>query len=169
MRKKIFTFLLALVASVGTLFADGQCGLNLYWKYGGASHTLTIYGTGEMETYSDIYKAPWDDIRDKIESVIVEDGATSIGDMAFYQCKRLSYVYMNSTVIDIKTNALKNKPIKIVPGGVTRQESVYNALQIVNTDIVIGHRDQTKHQARFCGLVPDCFAGYGFHSFLLSL
>ncbi len=105
MRKKIFTFLLALVASVGTLFADGQCGLNLYWKYGGASHTLTIYGTGEMETYSDIYKAPWDDIRDKIESVIVEDGATSIGDMAFYQCKRLSYVYMNSTVIDIKTNA----------------------------------------------------------------
>lgn len=31
------------------------------------------------------------------------------------------------------------KPIKIVPGGSTRQESVYNALQIVNTDIVIIH------------------------------
>ena len=46
---------------------------------------------------------------------------------------------IDDVLLDIKTNALKNKPIKIVPGGVTRQESVYNALQIVNTDIVIIH------------------------------
>lgn len=104
--KKLFTFLLALAASAGTVFAQsGQCGLNLYWKYGGETHTLTIYGTGEMETYGDTYKAPWDSFRDKIESVIVEEGVTSIGNRAFYQCERLSYVNMKSTVIHIRSDA----------------------------------------------------------------
>ena len=40
---------------------------------------------------------------------------------------------------DVHSNTERTKPIKIVPGGSTRQESVYNALQIVNSDIVIIH------------------------------
>ena len=40
---------------------------------------------------------------------------------------------------DVHSNIERTKPIKIVPGGSTRQESVYNALQIVNSDIVIIH------------------------------
>ena len=40
---------------------------------------------------------------------------------------------------DINTNTEKNKSIKLVPGGKTRQESVYNGLKIVDSDIVLIH------------------------------
>ena len=40
---------------------------------------------------------------------------------------------------DINNKKEKNKSIKLVPGGKTRQESVYNGLKIVDSDIVLIH------------------------------
>ena len=65
--------------------------------------------------------------------------------------KFLNNKYVNELILVVRTedidevlksihsHAERTKPIKIVPGGSTRQESVYNALQIVNSDIVIIH------------------------------
>ena len=48
--KKIFTFLLALIVGVGTVFAEsGTCGDNLTWELDGG--VLTIFGTGNMSNY----------------------------------------------------------------------------------------------------------------------
>ena len=49
-KKKIFTLLLAVAASVGTMFAEsGTCGENLTWDL--TDGVLTISGTGAMNDY----------------------------------------------------------------------------------------------------------------------
>lgn len=50
MKQKLFTFFLALLASVGTMFAySGTCGENLTWDL--TDSVLTISGTGDMYDY----------------------------------------------------------------------------------------------------------------------
>ena len=45
--KKIFTFILALIAGAGMLYAEsGKCGDNLKWDL--TNGVLTISGTGDM-------------------------------------------------------------------------------------------------------------------------
>ena len=90
--KKIFTFILALVASAGTLFAEsGTCGTNLTWDLTGG--VLTISGTGAMTNWITILSpSPWDAYKSNIQSVVINDGVTTIGDAAFYNCPALSSV-----------------------------------------------------------------------------
>ena len=77
MKTKLFTLLLAVAASVGTMFAEsGFCGYDLTWNLTGK--VLTISGTGAMfDYYSDT--TPWYSYRSSITTVIIKDGATSIG------------------------------------------------------------------------------------------
>ena len=58
MKTKLFTFFLALVASIGTMFAEsGTCGDNLTWNL--TEGVLTISGTGAMTDYDNSSFAPW--------------------------------------------------------------------------------------------------------------
>ncbi len=80
---------------------SGTCGENLTWTFDEASGTLTISGTGKMEDYS--VRGPWTDDSfdvildennniigvegdDKVKSVVIGDGVTSIGAYAFAYC-----------------------------------------------------------------------------------
>ncbi len=69
---------------------SGKCGPSLYWKYTQSDKTLTISGEGPMYSYRNAKSggvAPaWYGLT--IYKVVVEDGATTIGDFAFS--------YMNS-------------------------------------------------------------------------
>ena len=56
--------------------------------------TLTISGTGDMPDYRFVYDtnhgqttAPWYSEREKIKKIVIENGVTSIGQYAFYNCK----------------------------------------------------------------------------------
>ena len=72
--------------------AHGECGAqgdNLTWVLT-EDGTLTISGSGEMENYNFSSAAPWNDWKDKILSVVVEPGATGIGDYAFDGCTSLT-------------------------------------------------------------------------------
>ena len=83
--RKLFTLFLALAASVGTLFAEsGTCGPDLTWFYNPTDSSLTITGTGPMTNYSQDNYAPWYEYQDKIKSLKLESGMTTIGDYAFY-------------------------------------------------------------------------------------
>lgn len=65
----------------------GFCGENLTWTFDKPTGTLTISGTGPMvERFADwiCYTAPWYDYVDMIQSVVVEEGVTSITDYAFF-------------------------------------------------------------------------------------
>ena len=102
MKTKLFTFFLALVASVGMMFAEsGTCGEHLTWKL--IDSVLTISGTGAMTDWSEGYvNHPWCAPDDRtIKTVIIGDSVTSIGRAAFLSCKALTSVKMGNSITSI--------------------------------------------------------------------
>jgi len=66
---------------------SGTCGSNLKWTLD-SDGTLTISGTGDMydwKTESDP-DLPWDEYRNQIKNIVIEEGVTSIGACAFCSC-----------------------------------------------------------------------------------
>lgn len=78
---------------------EGACGKELSWSY--KNGTLTITGKGEMQNFTELEKAPWYHLRDEISRVVLPNGLTSVGDLAFYQCGRLTSVTLPEKVIRI--------------------------------------------------------------------
>ncbi len=105
--KKLFTLFLALVVSVGTMFAEsGTCGAYLTWELAGS--TLTISGTGTMDNYTVLgyySTAPWREYVESIEVVVVDAGVTSIGAYAFYSNPNLKEVHLGNTLEIIGASA----------------------------------------------------------------
>lgn len=110
-RIKLLILLLAIVASTASAWAQetsGTCGDNLTWEYNAG--TLTLSGTGAMYDY-DVYNsynndfsraAPWmEHYLNQIQSVVVDEGVTQIGNYAFYQCKLLTSVSLLSSLTSI--------------------------------------------------------------------
>ena len=99
---------------------SGKCGKNVTWKLD-RKGTLTISGSGKM-TDCDFEGAPWYANREKIVSVIIKSGVTSIGDRAFEDCGKLTKVEIANSVTKIgvvsfsKCSSLKN--VKL-PNGIT--------------------------------------------------
>ena len=87
----------ALNAQTPDVTLEGQCGDSLYWKI--ADSTLSIFGTGTMYDYklslnftnlSMVSTAPWFADRSSFNSLAIEEGITSIGNFAFYQCTSIT-------------------------------------------------------------------------------
>ena len=92
------------------LAIGGFCGADghesdVTWKL--QNGTLTISGTGAMADYS-YYQAPWNAYRDTIETVVIEDGVTSIGQYAFYACTSLASITIPKSVTSIGEFAFNN-------------------------------------------------------------
>lgn len=76
--------------SGNNIIASGYCGgegdgTNLTWTLDSAG-TLTISGSGIMAdySYSTVAPRPWESYMNSIKTLIVQNGVTSIGKMAFY-------------------------------------------------------------------------------------
>ena len=87
------------IAPVGTA-ASGTCGENASWSLSGT--TLTITGSGDMYDYdySD-NRAPWYNQRNDVETIVVEEGLTSIGQYAFFSLKYVDSLSLPGTLTDI--------------------------------------------------------------------
>ena len=99
----------------------GTCGENLTWTltYDGV---LTISGTGEMTDYPNFADVPWNAYREKILSVVMEPGVTSVGGYAFFQCINMTSVEMPEGVTSIGDNAFsacRNLTSAVIPESVT--------------------------------------------------
>jgi len=85
------------------LITEGDCGDNLRWEFDQDTYILGISGSGEMYNYSntDGLTSPWmDDFKHSIQFVVI-NGATSIGDYAFYDLPNLEDVSMGESVTSI--------------------------------------------------------------------
>ena len=92
----------------------GTCGENLTWTLDDAG-TLTISGTGAMFDYSyeandlpDGSTSPWYSYREDIQSVVVEEGVTTIGDYAFNCCSSLDSIPLPDSITSIGLRAFNN-------------------------------------------------------------
>lgn len=94
--------LILLLSCAPAAFADGESGTmgdNLSWSLGGG--TLTITGSGAMADIPELERAPWHEFREEIYQVVLPEGLTSIGDLAFYECEKLQSVVIPNSVTRI--------------------------------------------------------------------
>ena len=83
--------------------ASGKCGKNLTWTLS-TEGDLTISGTGKMWDDSTAW---WNHYRSEIKKIVIQKGATSIGDAAFYYCTNLTSIKIPTTVTSIGSAAFQ--------------------------------------------------------------
>ena len=86
------------------LIASGTCGENLTWELS-CDSVLTISGTGEMTNYEEVNNIPWYEYSSSINSVIIDNGVTSIGNNAFWNCSNLTSIVIPNSVTSIGEGA----------------------------------------------------------------
>lgn len=120
---KKFTLLSALMMTVTITFAQtwqigspNAADVTATLRYG----ILTISGTGEMRNYSG-NTAPWWSSRNYLESVIIEDGVTNIGNCTFLYCNALTSITIPISVTSIGNSAFYSSGLTSIniPNSVT--------------------------------------------------
>lgn len=91
--------LLGCVPPVSADPLSGQCGDSLTWTLDGG--VLTVEGSGDMWDYSEEQSAPWFDHRNSIIRLVLPEGMTSVGSMAFYKCAQLTHVVLPASVTEV--------------------------------------------------------------------
>lgn len=90
-----------------TAEAKGVCGADLTWYY--QDGVLVIKGTGEMTDYDSLSRnAPWNEFKDKIGWIIVEEGITSIGSWSLNRMSALSKISLPESLRVINDGGLSD-------------------------------------------------------------
>lgn len=113
---------------------SGSCGTNLTWTLYD-NNELVISGTGEMaDYYSNNGNAPWYNYRGIIESVIINEGVTSVGACAFQNCTAVTLVELPDSLEYMGSNAFENcdslKSMELPVGIKTINDFVFDSCRI---------------------------------------
>lgn len=92
------------------IVAHGTCGETVLWKITKEGN-LILFGTGEMSDFTDPHKVPWNNNKDSVKSIELQEGITSIGKYAFCTTKA-EHVSLPSTLKKIGDGAFENLNIK---------------------------------------------------------
>lgn len=82
------------------VFAKGRCGQAAYWELG-EDGTLTIYGSGAIDTSQTVSFPPWKQYSGKITSIVIKEGITVIHERAFENCLSVTSVLIADSVTTI--------------------------------------------------------------------
>jgi len=110
---------LALLSTANALAQGGTAG-PLTWNF--EDGTLTISGEGAMPDYYYPDVAPWDEYREAIHIIIMENGVTNIGSGAFVHCSNLISITIPDGVTSIGNSAFfgcTSLPSITIPDSVT--------------------------------------------------
>ena len=117
MKKKIFTLLLAVAASVGTMFASTKIG-DLYYNLDATNQTAEV--TYQLELDADNYKGlTTANIPASVEYNSVAYSVTSIGELAFAWCSGLTSIEIPNSVTSIGEEAFNYVPNIVYNGTAT--------------------------------------------------
>ena len=138
---------------------NGVCGENVSWTLDSETKVLTISGTGEMYHdghFSDSLHWHGQKLTTTIQSVVIEQGVTSVGYWAFANCTNLKTISLPDGITVIEANAFDKSGLTsiVLPNSVTEvQGSAFNGCkQLVSCDLGRG----IKHIGKNC--FWDCTA-----------
>lgn len=89
------------------IVASGECGASgadVTWTLYG-SGLMNITGSGDMEAFSSTSNIPWYNCANYISSVVIDEGVTSVGSRAFYNCTNLKQVDLPESILTIGARA----------------------------------------------------------------
>ena len=86
--------------------SSGTCGENVSWHLNPSTGVLTISGTGAMKDYN--WSASPFDGNLFIQTVIIEDGVTTVGYAAFSGCSNMTSVSLGKDITAVKGYAFQN-------------------------------------------------------------
>lgn len=104
MKTKFFTLLFAIMAGTTLSYAaivNGTCGDNLTWSLNTKDSTITIEGSGKMNNWNYYASVPWSQYRSYISNVFIDNGITTIGEHAFYDCPNLKNINIPNSITRI--------------------------------------------------------------------
>ena len=116
---------------------EGDCGENARYLFNEETGKLIISGKGEMKNYSDLKVAPWYRYRDKIKSIEIKAGLTSVGDYAFDGCKNLTEVHTceaEESLNYIGKNAFRGFSEELTIIYIWNERIVHKTMEIVRED-----------------------------------
>ena len=107
--KKFFYILLVIMLCMTTLSipsskivaaTSGKIGEKVTFQYSSSTKTLTIKGSGAINQ-DDIFDAPWDEYREEIKTIVVEEGITVVPDYTFMDLVNVTKVTLPKTLTSI--------------------------------------------------------------------
>ena len=149
--KKNLIFLLFCLFSFSAIHAENKWesepdGMEWYLSVDG---TLTVSKEGDMSNY-DEGETPWDLQRDDIKKIVIKEGVTRIGDLAFGGCRNLTSVEIPNSVTSIGVRAFLeciHIPSIEIPNSVTSiEEQAFSrcddltSIEIPNSVTSIGYQ-----------------------------
>ena len=108
MKKQLLLLMMMLLPMMAMADDSGSCGDGVSFTFVDGTKTLTISGTGKMYDYDYPLIVPWQSYKEYITNIVIEDGVTSIGNMAFNDCTNLISVLIGNSVATIGCWALAN-------------------------------------------------------------
>ena len=133
-----------------------------------SGNTLTISGTGNMADYNGI-TAPWYGSRTSIQTIIIDNNVTSIGNWAFYNCNSLTSIDIPNSVTSIGSWAFQNcsslTSVDIPDGVVSIGISTFNSCSSL-TSVTIGNSLKSTGKEMFlsCRNLTSVTIGSGLTS-----
>lgn len=109
--RKFLWILLTVLLSVSAMCihagaASGTDG-KISWSLDKAG-TLTVSGTGPMDNWTHVSKIPWGEHLKEIKKVVIEEGVTSVGQLAFANCTALTEVTLPASLRRIEQRGFWN-------------------------------------------------------------